>query len=232
MKQKHISASIPFLFLFFIYSCSSQPKEPTNENGSAIAVNDTTLMIHSFICGLWSLDSQNILNNEGFFFKSDGTVDFVASEYQGEWQVIGTDSIKLKYAYFDSSFESGFHIDSLSESRMILSDSNGVHLFRKVPFGVNMEETVISGFSGTLLPNQLKEYKFSIPSAKKLRIALNTNSDNVRLKIFDDYSELTSTAVKDWQSIMVRSGNYKIVVVYVDSKKAVPEEFSLKVFGQ
>ena len=196
-----------------------------------MAVNDTTQIIHSFVCGLWSLDSQNILNNEGYFFKPDGTVDFVASEYQGNWELVGTDSIKLKYAFFDSDYEQGFHIDSLSEARMVLSDSDGTHLFRKVPFGINTEETVISGYSGTLNPGLPKKYSFTIPSAKKLRIALSTNSENVKLKIYDSYGELTSTPVKDWQSIMVRSGEYKIVVDYVEPAKGTPEEFSLKVFG-
>ena len=230
MKQL-INPLTPFAFILLIYSCSGDRKEPASLNESNVSVNDTTQIIQSFICGLWSLDSQNILNNEGYFFKPDGTVDFVASEYTGNWEVIGTDSISLKYAFFDSAYETGFHIDSLTESRMVLSDSDGVHLFRKVPFGVNTEETVISGFSGTLLPGITKEYSFTIASAKKLRIALNTNSENVRLRIFDDNSELSSIPVKDWQSIMVRSGNYKIVVDYVDKKKAVADEFSIKVFG-
>lgn len=229
--KKALNQLIPLLFILFIYSCSGDAKKPSGENETGVAVNDTNQMIQSFICGLWSLDSQNILNNEGYFFKPDGTVDFVASEYQGNWQIIGTDSIFIKYSFFDSAFETGFHIDSLTESRMVLSDSDGVHLFRKVPFGVNTEENVISGFSGTLLPGISKEYTFTIASAKKLRVALNTKSDNVRLKIFDDRGELTSTPVKDWQSIMVRSGNYKIVVDYVDRKKAIDEEFSIKVFG-
>ena len=231
MKKK-IDSYIPLLFIIFIYSCSGQTKEPANENNSTVAVNDTTQMIRSFVCGLWSLDSQNILNNEGYFFKSDGTVDFVAAEASGNWEIVGTDSIKMKYASYDISTENGFHIDSLTESRMILSDSHGTYLFRKVPFGVNMEESVISGFSGTLLPGISKEYTFAIPSAKKLRIALNTKSDNVRFKVYDDREELTAVPLKDWQSIMVRSGNYKIVVDYVDKKKGTEEEFSLKVFGQ
>ena len=49
--------------------------------------------------------------------------------------------------------------------------------------------------------------------------------------MYDSYGELTSTPVKDWQSIMVRSGEYKIVVDYVEPAKGTPEEFSLKVFG-
>ncbi len=222
---------VPVLFVVFIYSCSGDSKRPAGESETGVAVNDTTQIIHSFVCGLWSLDSQNILNNEGYFFKPDGTVDFVASEYQGNWELVGTDSIKLKYAFFDSDYEQGFHIDSLSEARMVLSDSDGTHLFRKVPFGINTEETVISGYSGTLNPGFPKQYSFTIPSAKKLRIALSTNSENVKLKIYDSYGELTSTPVKDWQSIMVRSGEYKIVVDYVEPAKGTPEEFSLKVFG-
>ncbi len=229
--KKAINQIIPLLFILFIYSCSGDAKKPSSENQAGVAVNDTNQMIQSFICGLWSLDSQNILNNEGYFFKPDGTVDFVASEYQGNWEIIGNDSIKLKYSFYDSAFETGFHIDSLTESRMILSDTDGVYLFRKVPFGVNTEETVISGFSGTLVPSVTKEYKFTIASARKLRIALNTKSENVRLRIYDERGELTSTPVKDWQSIMVRSGDYKIIVDYIDKKKSVEEEFSIKVFG-
>lgn len=228
---KIINRIIPVLFIVFIYSCSGDAKKPASENDTQIALNDTTQMIQSFVCGLWSLDSQNILNNEGYFFKSDGTVDFVASEYQGNWQIVGTDSIKLKYAFFDSAYEQGFHIDSLSESRMILSDSDGSYLFRKVPFGINEVETVIAGFNGTLIPGNPKNYSFTIPSAKKLRIALNTSSDNIKVRIYDSRGELTSTPVKDWQSIMVRSGEYKIVVDYVDGKKAKEEEFSMKVFA-
>jgi hypothetical protein len=215
----------------FIYSCSGDAKRPAGESETGVAVNDTTQMIQSFVCGLWSLDSQNILNNEGFFFKPDGTVDFVASEYQGNWEIVGTDSIKLKYSFFDSAYEQGFHIDSLSESRMVLSDSDGTHLFRKVPFGINEEETVISGYSGTLMPGLPKTYSFTIPSAKKLRIALTTTSENVKLKIYDSSGELTSTPVKDWQSIMVRSGEYKIVVDYLEPANAKVEDFSVKVFG-
>jgi len=229
--KSYLNRSVPFLFLAFIISCSSGPKSPSQETDSKSSANDTIQITHSFVCGLWSLDSQNILNNEGFFFKPDGTVDLVASEYQGEWQIIGTDSLKINYSFFDTRYETGYHIDSLSESKMVLSDTNGVHLFRKVPFGVNTEENVISGFSGTILPGLNKEYTFSIPSAKKLRIALTTKSDNVRLRIYDERGELTSTPVKDWQSIMVRSGNYKMIVDYVDKKKADTEEFSIKVFG-
>ena len=222
----------PFLFLLLVYACQSGPKSPDASLEDSTIKNDTTQIVHSFICGLWSLDSQNILNNEGYFFKSDGTVDFVASEYQGEWNLIGPDSIKVKYSYDNRSHEMGLHIDSLNESRMILSDSEGVHLFRKVPFGVNMEENVLSGFTGTITPKMTKEYLFSIPSAKKIRVSMNTNSDNVRFKIYYDKEELTSIPVKDWQSIMVRSGNYKIVVDYLDRKKMEAEEFTIRVFGQ
>jgi hypothetical protein len=228
---KYINLFVPFLFVLFIYSCSGDAKRPAGESETGVAVNDTTQMIQSFVCGLWSLDSQNILNNEGYFFKPDGTVDFVASEYQGNWEIVGTDSIKLKYSFFDSAYEQGFHIDSLSESRMVLSDTDGTHLFRKVPFGINAEETVISGYSGTLMPGLPKMYSFTIPSAKKLRIALSTTSENVKLKIYDSGGELTSTPVKDWQSIMVRSGEYKIVVDYLEPANAKMEDFSVKVFG-
>lgn len=222
---------VPVLFVVFIYSCSGDAKRPAGESETGVSVNDTTQIIQSFVCGLWSLDSQNILNNEGYFFKPDGTVDLVASEYQGNWEVVGTDSIRLKYSFFDSAYEQKFHIDSLSEARMVLSDTDGTHLFRKVPFGINAEETVISGYSGTLNPGFPKEYLFTIPSAKKLRIALSTTSENVKLRVYDTRGELTSTPVKDWQSIMVRSGEYKIVIDYLDPSKGKVEDFSLKVFG-
>jgi hypothetical protein len=227
-----INRCIPLLFILFIYSCSSGPKDPVSETNEQKSANDTIAIMNSFIPGLWSLDSQNILNNEGYFFKPDGTVDFVASEASGEWELIGTDSLKLKYTYFDATSESSFHIDSLTESRMVLSDSDDAYLFRKVPYGVEISESVIAGYSGQLTPGNSREYSFMIPSAKKLRIALNTASDNVRLKVFDERSELTSVPVKDWQSIMVRSGNYKILVDFVDPKKARAEDYSIKVYGQ
>src|SRR5436190_24267864 len=113
-------------FLIFLcigfFSCSGIKKNDV-ENNSIHNKTDTMEIIRQFISGLWSMDSGNILMNEGYYFKSDGTVDFVAAEASGQWQLISKDSIKIEYHSFDQNIMSVSKIDSLSNERMILNDS-------------------------------------------------------------------------------------------------------------
>ena len=51
------------------------------------------------------------------------------------------------------------------------------------------------------------------------------------MRVYDDKKELTLLPLKDFQSIMVRSGNYKIVVSKDFSKNNAMEDFDVKVLG-
>lgn len=233
MNKKILAHIYAILFLLFIYACHSEPKQETQDSQAVTTVQqDTIQLVQNFMCGLWSLDSSQNLTNVGYYFMSDGTVNFVGADASGSWKVINENTISISYYSDRREIGQTYHLDSLSESQMILSDSAGTYVFRKVPFGLNQEESLINGFHGTLMPGQAKEYTFTIPSAKKLRIALKCNDANVKMRVFDSKKELTSVALNDWQSIMVRSGNYKILVDYVDPKKAEMQDFDLKVLGQ
>jgi hypothetical protein len=51
------------------------------------------------------------------------------------------------------------------------------------------------------------------------------------MRIFDQFKEITSTDVQAYQSIMVRSGKYRVVVSIPAKTKAENEDFDVQVFG-
>ena len=78
---------------------------------------------------------------------------------------------------------------------------------------------------------QQKKYSFPISSAKKIRLTLISKDENIKMRVYDNKKELTLLPLKDFQSIMVRSGNYKIVVSKDFSKNKAMEDFDVKVLG-
>ncbi|MBL0104291.1 MAG: hypothetical protein IPP51_11390 [Bacteroidetes bacterium] len=229
-KQLKISL-ITSLLLAFIFSCTNNQKPLADENAVVDKKDDALSMMQNYLCGLWSYDSANILNNEGYFFKPDGTVDFVASEYTGEWKMLRTDSLIISYSFYSEHGEIEYKIKSMTADQMILADADGEYIFRKVPFGMNDQESVITGFHGTLSPEDSREYNFDLPSAKKIRITLRSDNPKMTMRIFDQFKEVTSADVQAWQSIMVRSGKYKVVVSLPKGAGKENEDFDLKVYG-
>jgi hypothetical protein len=219
------------IFTTLIYSCTERPKIPESVVEEK---SDSAKIVEQFIYGLWSMDSGNTLYNEGFFFRPDGTVDLVGSETTGKWRFNGKDSIVLSFDSYkantamNTTNDSFLKIDSITDSRMILSDESGTHLFRKVPFGMNNEGTVIQGFAGELSPGDKKEYSFDLPPAKKVSIKLKADSA-ILFRVFDQKDELTSLPVREWTSIMIMGGKYKIEVQNSSSKKSGDEGYDLKI---
>lgn len=218
---------IAFLLLAFL-SCSQPNTEATAENGSS-AKTDTEALLQSFITGLWSLDSGNILTNEGFLITPDGNINFVASEISGSWKTPTTDSLVIHYADYFEERDIRYHIDSINESEMILSAGKDQMIFRKVPFGMNKEEVVLSGHSGSLMPGMTREYDIDLPSGKKVGLKLTTKSPELKLTLLDGNKKLAENVV-GWSGIVIKGGKYKAVLA---STKPVKEavEFDLKVLS-
>jgi hypothetical protein len=199
------------------------------EKSLVVNKTDTLQLIQSFVYGLWSLDSGNILYNKGYYFREEGDVDFVAEEVSGKWQLTSRDSMEIVYTSFRQEYKAEYKIDSISESEMILSDSSGKHLFRKVPFGMNPEGNVLQGFSGNLEPGEDKNYTFDIPSAKKMELRLKTDNPAIVFRVFEGTNEITSIPVHHWTAIMIRSGKYKVTIS--NPQKGKNSEFDLKVLA-
>lgn len=221
---------LPLLFILTATLLCCSPVKEQDSKTPAVS-SDTTEIINSFIYGLWSMDSGNTLVNNGFYFKNDGTVDFVASEATGNWILKGSDSLEIKYNSMDQSFNAAMRIDSLSDSRMVLSDSEGVHVYRKVPFGMNLEGMVIQGFSGYLGAGQSKEYTFEMPPVKKILLKMICPDSSVTFRLYDDRkNEVTSTEVRNWTGIVVRSGKYKLILTKPEKSKWKEDaDFDIKV---
>lgn len=218
------------VFILSIYACQIAPKTEADLPEQNKNVNDSEF-IQNFIFGLWSLDSNQSLTNVGFYFQPYGVIDFVGANQSGEWRLIDSDQLEINYQSNDQTIHTVYHLDSLSESQMILSDSNTTLVYRKVPFGIEEHENVLSGFHGSLESGQRKEYSFPLPSAKKIRVTLTSKDENIKMRVYDDKKELTLLPLKDFQSIMVRSGKYKIVVTKDFSKSKDFEDFDVKVLG-
>jgi hypothetical protein len=227
-KIKNLHAPIAFIYVAVLLSCSPAKKEsePVQEE----IRGDTATIISSFITGLWSKDSGNTLTNEGFNFRNDGTVDYVSSEMSGNWE-LRKDSLKLSWTSWDMAGESIFHIDSLTESRMVLSDTGGSHIYRKVPFGMNQEGNVAQGFSGYIKPGESKEYSFDLPPAKKILVKMTSPDSSVMFRIFDNgNSEITSAPVRNWTGIVIRSGKYRLLLTKPEKSKWKEEaDYDIKV---
>jgi hypothetical protein len=218
------------LVCIVLFSCMSK-KNDTNNSGTD-SKPDTMEMIRGFIYGLWSMDSGNYLTNEGYYFKPDGSVDFIAAEVSGEWQLIAKDSIKISYSSSDQQEMSTLKIDSINSDRMVLHDSDGASVFRKVPYGSNMEGIVLQGFSGTLEKGDSREYTFNVPSAKKIQLKIKSQNADVAFHIYDGKNQITATPLHEWTAIMIRGGNYKAVVELPRYSRSNEEgKFDLKVIG-
>jgi hypothetical protein len=215
----------------FLFSCSTNKKEA--EKAPEESRTDTMEIIRGFIYGLWSMDTGNYLLNEGYYFKPDGSVDFVAAAVSGEWKLVSKDSIKISYSSYDQNMLSILKIDSLNNERMVLSDSDGAAVFRKVPFGIdNMEGIVLQGFAGTLEKGEQREYSFNVPSAKKIQLKLKSSNQDVTFHIYEGNNIITSTPVRDWTAIMIRGGNYRAIVTLPKNSASKEDgKFDLKVVG-
>ncbi len=221
---------IVLIFGLILTSCFSGKKEA--EIPAQVNRADTMQIIRDFICGLWSMDSGNILMNEGYYFKPDGSVDFVAAEVTGEWKLITNDTIKISYAAFHRELSSVNRIDSLTIDRMVLRDSGGTRVFRKVPFGMNMEGTVLQGFAGTLDKGEEREYNFNIPSSKKIQLKLQSPNEELSFNVYDGNNLITSAPLREWTAIMIRGGMYRLVISNPKNGHSREEgKFDLKVIS-
>ncbi|TAH43013.1 MAG: hypothetical protein EYC69_04090 [Bacteroidetes bacterium] len=234
MRNKiHVLKSI-ILFTCFLtveYSCT----EPGNQNAneSKDSITDTTEIIRSYIFGLWSLSEGNMLNNDGYYFQPDGTVRLVASEYSGQWNLIGRDSLNTSFQFYSRDAEiSMFKIDSLTVDRMVLSSAAGTEVYRKVPFGINPEGTVLQGFMGSLQPDEIKIYDLEIPGAKEINIILTSENANIVFRFYEKDIQLTSVAVKSWKGILTHGGNYELRVMdTISSNQNSDRSYSIKVIA-
>lgn len=215
-----------------ILACTQPVKEENKEQTTISTKSENVQLINEFICGLWSLDSNRSLTNVGFYIKPDGTIDFLGGDLSGDWKLEGKNLLVISYSQNEKENVIKYNLDSLSESQMILSDSMGQSIYRKVPFGMNIDEIVLTGFHGTLFPGISKEYSFVLSSAKKIRLSLKSDDSNIKMRVFDSGKEISSIPLSDWQSIMVKSGTYKVKVDYLNPKLAKMNDFDLKVFGQ
>jgi len=217
-------------FIIFLLLACGQPA--TKEAATEPMQTDTMGIVRNFIYGLWSMDSGNTLYNEGYYFKPDGTVDFIASEDQGSWQLNSTDTLRLDYPSYNYNKKTIdlFHIDSVSTSRMVLSKNESIHVFRKVPFGINEEGMLLKGFSASIAGDENRFYDFELPAARKVSVILNTESPDISFRVFDEFQEKTSTPVKQFSAIMVRSGKYRIQVINNGANRDA-QDFDIKVMS-
>ena len=217
------------IFLALMQACSGTMKE--HEAGQP-RVHDSQEVIRQFIYGLWSLDSGNILSNEGYYFRPDGTVDFVASEQSGKWSLNKVNKLTISVPALNQEYLTEFNIDSISLDRMRLTSENKTHLFRKVPFGMDNEGNVLQGFSGSIAVGESRSFSFNIPSAKKIALRLNSDSPDVLFHIYRDDKEISTTGLREWSAIMIRSGRYEAIVTKgAKSVDKNPSDFDLKILG-
>lgn len=216
-----------FLLIAF-FSCS----HPQTETGtdSTTDLQDRNEIVRQFIYGLWSLDSGNLLTNEGFLFSADGRLDFIASEFSGTWELPSTDTMLIKWADYNEEKITTYRIDSLSDSRMFLSDGKKNLKLRRVPFGVNKTETVLNGFAGTLTSGETKDYDITLPSVKKIRIRLKSENVKIKFSMYDGTKEIASN-IQDWTGIVIRGGKYKVSVILPHERISESVDFDLKVMS-
>lgn len=184
--------------------------------------------------GLWSLDSMNFLTNAGYYFMPDGSVDRIASTVSGTWEFRGPDSLIVAFPVNQDSLERfAFTIDTLVSGRMILNDADKSLVFRKVPFGLKEEGTVLSGFSGSIIQGFTKEYSFDLASARKMEVLMTTKNPGIAFRMYDDIGEVTDSAVTSWKGILVRGGKYRIRIGLSAGGSIGNEnaDFTLKVTG-
>lgn len=219
------------LALGSIVSCTTNQKQQADDGPVEEKKSDSPLnMMQSYICGLWSYDSANILNNAGYFFRSDGTIDFVGADLSGVWSLDSLDTLKIVYINYSDTETVLYKVKKMTADEMVLADTSGEYTFKKVPFGMNETENILTGFHGTLNPDESRDYNFDLPSAKRIRIKIKSPDDKFTMKVFDQFKEITSADVKQLQCIMVRSGKYKITVTN-PAKKGNAGDFDLKVFS-
>ena len=227
-----IGAYTGIIFLSLVlFSCLNPKKEP--KTLSQDIPTDTNEIIRSYIFGLWSLADGNMLNNDGYFFQPDGTIRLVASEYSGEWNLINRDSLRISFQVYSRDAEvSYYRIDSLSAEKMQLSSKDGSHAYRKVPFGINQEGTVLQGFMGSLLENQTKYYEVEIPTAKEVSIVLSSDNPSITFRFFEKDHQLTSTGVQSWRGILTHGGMYELRIMdTVSNNSKAGSSYSIKVIG-
>ena len=213
-----------FIIAAMLVSCSSGDTVPGQ------TTDKTEEITGSFIYGLWSRDSGNVLSNTGYYFKSDGTVDVIPAEESGNWKLEKADSLKLLFSFLNEHIWMNYHIDSLSNSRMVLTDTRGTHVFRKVPFGENYEPVVVKGFSGTLTGGESREYYFESPGAKRMSVRITSPDSSASFRLFDNEKEITSAAVQSWSGILIRAGRYTAKVSR-SAGGSHPAAFDMKVLS-
>ncbi|HNP48553.1 MAG TPA: hypothetical protein PKK99_15600 [Bacteroidia bacterium] len=223
---------ISILTVVSLLSCTSGNKNA--EMKVNVVSNEPQKSPLQFLGGLWSLDTHDSLNNSGYYLGNDGTVQKVASEENGTWELRQSDSLLLSFELNKTQGKQIiYRIDSIQADRMVLSDSSGKSVYRKVPFGRNNEGTVLSGFMGTLAPGIRKEYKFNLPPAKAVKIELVTAESGISFRFYEQDHEITTREVKSWEGILIRGGSYHVELSRssVGALSGEAADFNVKVIG-
>ncbi len=220
------------ILLLYLISCGpgKQEKNPIKPDPSPTG---SGTVIRNFIGGLWSVSDGNMLNNEGFYFQNDGIVRFVASEFEGQWTLLGSDSLKIIWQGYSLEAETiCFKIDSIAMDRMVLSSMDETRIYRKVPFGRDENGIVLHGFMGSLEAGEVKVYPFELVSAKEIDIELNSTNPMVVFRFFEGEAELSSTGLRKWKGILTHGGKFRLEVINTSLKNSsASPEFSLRVTG-
>jgi hypothetical protein len=215
-------------------SCSEFPKEKLPVQTNTGQQEDTLSLIRNFLPGLWSLDTGNSLTNDGYLILPDGSLNVVASEVSGTWELHVKDTLKFIFpGDFTKPYEETFKLDSLSVQRMVLHSENEKYIFRKIPYGKNPEGIVLSGYSGSIYPGTEKEYNFELPSAKEINITLNCENKSVVFRIYDNGVEITPADLKKWQGILVHGGKYMLKIKFPgrESETSQSADYNVKVIA-
>lgn len=220
------------ILIFSIHTLLSCNLKNNKEDAVQNLAVDSLEMIRNYMYGLWSVDNGNMLNNDGYYFQPDGKVRLVASEYDGEWSLIGKDSLKMSFQMYSAEAQIfKYKIDSLNVDRMVLSSKEGSTAFRKVPFGINPAKIVLQGFVGEVAPGILKTYELELPSAKDISIELESENPTITFRFFYGGDEITTTALQKWRGIVTHGGKYRLEVRDTIKKQGSNSpSFSLRVF--
>ncbi len=223
-----------YTLLYFLLLVSGCTQKKSNPEQKIVVDADPKTTSSQFLYGLWSLDKDSLLNNEGYLFNSDGSFNLVASELNGNWEFKGSDSLVLTFNTMTRGSQAEvYFVDTISVDKLIISKNDVRHYYRKVPFGKNSEGIVLSGFMGTIAPGIKKEYTFNLQSAKQIKLELVTQEPGIDFQFFDGDHEITSVPVKSWEGIIIRGGTYRVLISRT-SKGALSDEasdFNLKVIG-
>lgn len=218
------------LLIAFLSGCADRSSTSENKSDEYSGSQTNTLLP-----GLWSMDSSSILSNTGFFLQPDGRMEPVGYEASGNWSLKGNDTLELRSNSASSeSISSAYKIVSISADRMILSGTDGEHLYRKVPFGLANQEEVLTGYIGTLSSKQPDRIHDAVlPSVKKIALRLVSADTTLRLELLQGERNFSPAPAIEWRGILVAGGKFELRLSSTQPKKLseTGSEYELKVLG-